>query len=80
MWIRVHDCIAVFIVLLNAAELEINAPLQLLRQRREGPPVLKALGQLTAQIAVAQRLAGGDEIGLYRLVVAPEYLTQRPAL
>ena len=74
-----HHSVTVLEMILDAAELKVGVPLQLLRKLRE-ELILKAVLHLAAHIAVSKRLARRDEVGADRIIVASEYLFERRAL
>ena len=75
--VGLQDGIPIFEMILCAAEGKIGVLLQRLWQRGEGL-ILQTVRKLAAQAAVGQRPSGGDEVGLYGGVIAPQEFFERP--
>ena len=77
--IRFSHRVAVLEVVLRAAEFEEAVLLHFPCKRRKRS-VFEAVGHLAAHIAIGERLARGDKVGLDGVIVAPHDLFERTAL
>ena len=77
--IRFSHRLAVLKVLLSAAKFEEAVLLHFPCKRRKRS-VFEAVGHLAAHIAIGERLARGDKVGLDGVIVAPHDLFERTAL
>ena len=61
VWVSLHHSVTVLVMILDAAELKVGVPLQLLGKCRERF-ILQTVLHLAAHIAVSERLARRDEV------------------
>ena len=71
-----HYCIAIFEMILGAAELPERAPLQVGWYGGEGL-VFKAVGELTTQVSVGEKTTRLHKVWLYGIFIGPKDVLER---